>query len=62
MRIPRIGVNNFLLPQQNQAAHDLFPNFWFQGGMVQREDFDELVGEILRDCRIAVCHMGDEIN
>ena len=30
--------------------------------MVKREDFDELVGEIFRDCRVAVCDVGDEIN
>jgi hypothetical protein len=30
--------------------------------MVEREDLDELSGEIFRDCRVAVCHMRDEIN
>jgi hypothetical protein len=30
--------------------------------MVKRENLDELIGEIFRDCRVAVCHMGDEID
>ena len=59
---PRIGVNDLLLSQQNQAAHDLFPEFWFQIRMMQREDLYELARKVFRDCRVAICYMGDEIN
>jgi hypothetical protein len=29
---------------------------------MQGENLDQFMGEVFRDCRVAVCHMGDEIN
>ena len=54
-------VDEFLVPQQNQTSHHLVAQVGLQLIVMQREDLDQIFGELSGSLRVAVCCVGDEV-